>query len=190
LVLATIERRECVEDPSIRQRNSADRGCDTPRVYRSQPLTADGIRLTNRQRIHVPMLLPDAYGVDVAVEWRQASVAMVRDDGAMREVTLRDEKNGLDSRHLWAYLDNDGNLHIEGQDLGPATAIVSNDGEYEWHEMISARDVPRLLTILGADPTASILDDLEMHWSGSNAGKLDARIRASGIDMQLSVRGA
>jgi hypothetical protein len=105
----------------------------------------------------------------------------------MRTVTLRDEKEGRNSRHLSAYLDNDGNLHIEGQDLGPATAIVSSDGEYEWHEVISARDVPRLLTILGADPSAGVLDDLEMHWSGVRAGELETRIRTSDIDVKLSV---
>ncbi len=36
-----------------------------------------------------------------------------------RRVTLRDETSGLDRRHLWAYLDDGGSLHIDGQDLGP-----------------------------------------------------------------------
>ena len=108
----------------------------------------------------------------------------------MREVTLRDEKSGHDSRHLWAYLDAEGNLHIEGQDLGPATAIVSNDGEYEWHEMISASDVPRLLAVLDADPAANALDVLERDWCGAKAGELESRIRTSGIDMKMSVHGA
>ena len=48
-----------------------------------------------------------------------------------RVVTLRDEVDGPDSRHLWAHIDQEGNLHIDGQDLGPKTAIVSSDGEYE-----------------------------------------------------------
>ena len=75
-----------------------------------------------------------------------------------RRVTLRDERSGPDSRHLSAYLDDDGDLHIDGHDLGPGTAPVSNDGEYEWHEKISADDLPRLLVLLGAPADALILD--------------------------------
>jgi hypothetical protein len=108
----------------------------------------------------------------------------------MREVTLRDEKRGRDSRHLWAYLDNYGNLHIGGQDLGPATAIVSNDGEYEWHETIDTADVPPLLGVLGADPAVNVLDVLGRDWSGVKADELESRIRNSGIDVKMSVRGA
>jgi hypothetical protein len=32
-------------------------------------------------------------------------------------VTLREEREGRDSRHLWAYLDETGHLHIDEQDL-------------------------------------------------------------------------
>ena len=46
----------------------------------------------------------------------------------MRKVTLRDETDGPDRRHLEAYLDETDNLHIDGQDLGPSTSIVSGDG--------------------------------------------------------------
>lgn len=53
-----------------------------------------------------------------------------------RTVTLRDEQDGQDSRHLRAWLDERGNLHIDGQDLGRATAVVSDDEEYEWFETI------------------------------------------------------
>jgi hypothetical protein len=105
----------------------------------------------------------------------------------MRTVTLRDEKDGLDSRHLCAYLDDDGNLHIDGQDLGPSTSMVSTDGEYEWHETINARDVPRLLTLLGAHSAANVLDVLERHWSRDRAGDLETLIRTSGIPVKVSV---
>jgi hypothetical protein len=105
----------------------------------------------------------------------------------MRKVTLRDEKDGLDSRYLWAYLDDAGILHIEGQDLGPSTSIVSTDGEYEWHEAINARDLPLLLNLLGAPPDANILDILERHWSGSKAGDLEKLLRESGIQVKRSV---
>jgi hypothetical protein len=51
-----------------------------------------------------------------------------------REVQLRAERDGADARFLWAYLDDEGGLHIDGQDLGPGTAISSDDGEYEWFQ--------------------------------------------------------
>ena len=66
-----------------------------------------------------------------------------------RVVTLRDETDGPDSRHLWEHLDQKGNLHIDGQDLGPKTVIVSSDGEYEWFETIDRSDLPKLIGLLG-----------------------------------------
>lgn len=104
-----------------------------------------------------------------------------------RQVTLRDERSGPDSRHLWAYLDDDGNLHVDGQDLGPGTAPVSTDGEYEWFKKISAHDLPKLLALLGAPPDADVLDVLALHWSGDKAGDLESLIRKSGIKVETSV---
>lgn len=99
---------------------------------------------------------------------------------------LRDERDGPDSRHLDAYLDEAGNLHIDGQDLGPSTSIVSGDGEYEWQLIIKADDVPRLLNLLGAHEGAHILDVLEQDWSGDRAGHLEALIRESDIHLERS----
>ena len=62
---------------------------------------------------------------------------------ARQVVTLRDERDGADRRHLAAYLDDEGDLHIDGQDLGPGTRMVSEDGEYEWFTTIAAADLPR-----------------------------------------------
>ncbi len=61
-----------------------------------------------------------------------------------RKVVLREERNGPDSRHLWAYFGPDGALHIDGHDLGPATTPASADGEYEWFKIIRSEDLPRL----------------------------------------------
>jgi hypothetical protein len=51
-------------------------------------------------------------------------------------VVLRDERSGGDIRHLEAFLDENGSLRLEGHDLGPGTAPVSQDGEYEWFGII------------------------------------------------------
>jgi hypothetical protein len=81
-------------------------------------------------------------------------------------VVLRDEHIGRDSRHLRAYLDEEGNLVLEGHDLGPGTAPVSDDGEYEWVERVSAADLPRLVELLGGLPGPDILDLLEERYRG------------------------
>ncbi len=104
-----------------------------------------------------------------------------------RTVTLRDEKDGQDSRHLCAWLDDRGNLHIDGQDLGPATAIVSDDGEYEWFETIQAEHLPRLLPLLGASASDDILDVLEQKWSGRRSYELEHLLRESHFPMERHV---
>jgi hypothetical protein len=106
-----------------------------------------------------------------------------------RKVTLHDERSGSDRRHLTAYLDEEGNLHIDGQDLGPGTAPVSNDGEYEWLEKVSADDLPRLLVLLGAPPDALMLDVLEQRWTGIKSYDLERLIRESDIKVERFVWG-
>lgn len=48
-----------------------------------------------------------------------------------RRVALRDERRGRHTRYLDAYVDAKGALDITGQDLGPATSVVSAACEYE-----------------------------------------------------------
>jgi hypothetical protein len=55
-----------------------------------------------------------------------------------RMVRMRDEYDGLDPRHLVAFIDRDGNLGLGGQDFSPSTAPVSSDGEYEYTKPIAA----------------------------------------------------
>ena len=104
-----------------------------------------------------------------------------------RVVTLRDEVDGPDSRHLWAHLDQEGNLHIDGQDLGPKTAIVSSDGEYEWFETIKKTDVPKLIGLLGGKPDDDILDVLEENWTGQRAADLEALLRKGDVELERFV---
>ena len=107
--------------------------------------------------------------------------------GPARRVTIRSEQVDRDRRYLWAYLDGDGNLHIDGQDLGPGTGPVSPDGEYEWFQTINAVDVPRVVDLLGGQPGTDVLDILEANWSGSRSYDLERTLRASGIDIKRSV---
>jgi hypothetical protein len=107
-------------------------------------------------------------------------------DPKRRTVNLRDERVGQDTRHLWAYLDDDGNLHIDGQDLGPATAPVSADGEYEWFQEIAASEVPALLSLLGAQPEELILNVLA-RYTGKRSYELERRLRESAIPVQRHI---
>lgn len=106
---------------------------------------------------------------------------------AGRSVALRDERRGADTRHLWAYLDDEGNLHIDGQDLGPATAPVSDDGEYEWFCTVRREDLPMLVRLLGEPADADLLNVLQRKWSGARSYDLEKVLRESGIKVALFV---
>lgn len=89
-------------------------------------------------------------------------------------------------RWLGAYVDEAGNLHIDGQDLGPGTAMVSADGEYEWFETIAAADVPRVIALLDGEPGTDVLDLLEQRWTGMQSYELERRLRESDIHRDIS----
>ncbi len=106
-----------------------------------------------------------------------------------RKVMLREEDDGKNSRQLWAYVDADGNVHIDGQDTGPATEPVSPNGEYEWRSTIAAKDVPRLMEVLGGAPDADVLDLLEADYAGERSYVLERRLRESDVHVELFVIG-
>ena len=110
-----------------------------------------------------------------------------REVGSTRErvVTLRDERQGEDTRHLWAYVDGEGRLHVDGHDLGPATAPVSSDGEYEYFKTVAAADVPHVVALLGGEPGDDVLDLLERDWTDQRSYELEARLRDSAIPVAL-----
>ena len=104
-----------------------------------------------------------------------------------RKVVLREERSGPDGRYLWAYFGPDGALHIDGQDLGPATAPVSADGEYEWFETIRPEHLPRLVELLGGEAGTDLLDLLAERYTGAGAAELERILRESEIPVELFV---
>lgn len=90
-----------------------------------------------------------------------------------RKVELRAERYGLDKRNLWAWIDGNGGLHVDGQDLGPGTAPVSDDGEYEWTWTTEAADLPQLIELLGGDPDVDVLDLLGQRYTGEGSYELE-----------------
>lgn len=99
-----------------------------------------------------------------------------------RVVVLRHERDGQNVRTLDARVDAQGHLCIAGQDLGPMTAMVSDDGEYEWSRTYAAADVPRLFALLGGTPGEDVLSVLERDWSGRRSYELEALTRDCGIE--------
>ncbi|MEP7216070.1 MAG: hypothetical protein ABI782_07430 [Anaerolineaceae bacterium] len=103
----------------------------------------------------------------------------------MENVTLRDEQQGHDRRALWAHVDDAGAHHIDGQDLGPGTASVSSDGEYEWFRTFSAAHLPQVIELLDGRPGEDPLDVPE-RWIGRSY-ELERRLRESTRPSELFV---
>jgi hypothetical protein len=108
-----------------------------------------------------------------------APVAMTTDPD--RKVMLREERTGPNQRFLWAYVSTDGALHVDDQDLGPATSPPSDDGEYEWFETIQPEHLPRLIELLGGEPGTDPLDLLAERYTGAGATAFERILRESGI---------
>jgi hypothetical protein len=78
-----------------------------------------------------------------------------------RVVDLRQESAGGDSRYLSLRLGANGDLRIEGQDLGPSVGECwgsSRFSEYEWAITIKAADVPAYVRCLGGTPADDVLE--------------------------------
>ena len=76
-------------------------------------------------------------------------------------------------------MEESGALVIDGHDLGPATAPVSDDGEYEWNYTYDAAVVPAVVAALGGAPGDDVLDLLQRHWTGARSYELEKRLRES-----------
>ncbi len=104
-----------------------------------------------------------------------------------RVVVLRAESDDTDSRHLQASLDVDGNLHIDGHDRGPATAMVSGTGEYEWSTKVSAMNISQLVAALGGYPGTDILDLLAAHYVQRGSYNLEEILRSGVVPFDRTV---
>lgn len=74
-----------------------------------------------------------------------------------RTVTLREEREGEDTRFLCARLDAQGNLCIEGHDMGPTVARILGGSEYEWAISLDAAAVPAYVRALGGAAGEDVL---------------------------------
>jgi hypothetical protein len=77
-----------------------------------------------------------------------------------RSVTLRSEGEGREWHGLSICLDENGDVKIEGQDLGPSVAEWWGEGrtEYEWTIAIGTADVSAYVRCLGGAPGDDVLE--------------------------------
>ena len=75
----------------------------------------------------------------------------------VRELVLRNESEGADQRHLWAKIDEHGDLIISGHDLGPIVEKIFGDSDYEWSHTVPGASVPQFLQMLGGEPGADAM---------------------------------
>ena len=87
-----------------------------------------------------------------------------------RTVVLRHIRGVRDIRELHATLTAEGDLIIDGQDLGDGVEEIFGYREYEWRWTIRARDLPILVAALGGD--ADLLLALGRRFSDERAADL------------------
>lgn len=122
---------------------------------------------------------PYSFGPDVAPPWHAPGVT------EERVVVLRNEHGERDSRHLRARLRSNGDLCIEGHDLGPGTSVVSGDGEYEWFKTVRSQHINELRRLIGAGASEDLLDFLGEHFSGSASYDLEQLLRSGDVPVEF-----
>lgn len=103
----------------------------------------------------------------------------------MTTAVLRQTRNEDGTRYLAAKLQANGDIVIEGQDLGNGVERIFGEGirEYEWAWTIRAIDVPKLSEVLGSPP--NLLKAFKGRFSGDNAANLFTFLKDSGIPLDV-----
>lgn len=105
----------------------------------------------------------------------------------MRTAILKDSKDRHGPRHLWATLDADGTVVIEGQDLGSNLPLYGLSGvtEYEYAWTIRPADIPGLVTALGGEPGADPLRLLVRYATGQAWPRFDLFLEEHAIPAEF-----
>ena len=94
-------------------------------------------------------------------------------------VILRDEASADDRRRLTARYAANGDLLIEGQDIGKSVEAFFGSREYEWAWTIAKSDHPKLLRALGT--TADLMRAIKGRFSGDEAARIEAFLKTHGV---------
>lgn len=154
-----------------------------------QRLEELGLRRPDEDWPNWALRLEDPADADLGAAARTVSTALVEVYGVAsgrREAPLRyvrdDQGNtfALDVRLL-----EDGSVEFAAQDLGPITAKVSDDGEYEYWRTIAAEYVPQLVWLLGGEPGEHVIELLARRWSGGRSFDLERVLRDAPFPIRL-----
>lgn len=95
------------------------------------------------------------------------------------KVVLRSEGSRRSFRRLTATLRDNGDLVVEGHDMGPDVQSALGGVEYEWVWTVKARHMPALAQALGGHK--DVLTELKNQFSGEKASGLATFFQTQGI---------
>lgn len=107
----------------------------------------------------------------------------LRNPSHVKELILFEQRNGQDSRTIWACLLPDGSLQISGHDIGPMVERFFGFDEYEFAHTISTNDVQPFLELLGA-PSDDVLNALSQY-TGNRYSELSEAIEQAKAVMPI-----
>ncbi len=104
-------------------------------------------------------------------------------------VSLLHEDSAAYLRSIWAQLESEGDLIVEGHDLSNGVESLAGYGEYEWTLTVGAADTPKLLAALNGERDScgvvrsgrGLLDALSRRFSGSNATQLAPFLKENSV---------
>ena len=101
-------------------------------------------------------------------------------------VILRDDVGPDDRRRLSARYASNGDLLIEGQDIGKSVEVFFGFREYEWSWTVGQADHPKLLKALGSKK--NLLSEIKARFSGDDAGLIEDFLKSHGVPYSFSNR--
>ena len=99
----------------------------------------------------------------------------------MRELRREDLWSSLKARY-----NDDGDLVIEGHDLGRFVERAMRSDEYEYAKTYAREDFPSLLRALDEAPDSDVLDVIEARWCGDDRSfDFERRVGAAEVPHKL-----
>lgn len=93
------------------------------------------------------------------------------------------DSNGVSVR--WVTLNDEGDLLIEGQDLGPGVELFFGAHEYEFSRTVRAADVPSLRSALHLDDEDDLLAALLDRYDGKGTSELEQFVQDAGVPSEF-----
>ena len=101
---------------------------------------------------------------------------------SLKKIVLRKERNERDYRFLGAEINENGDLVIDGHDLGNGVEGAFSCSEYEWSWTVRAEHIGKLKIALGSK--GNILRTLKKKFSNEKAADLYAFLQSSKVPFE------